>query len=207
MTQLSHSERIALSRRRARAPVRRLDSVTDGALIARSVGEAEAFAAVFDRHWPAIHRFCVSRSGPAGEDVAAEVFRVAFDGRAGYDTTRVDAAPWLYGIATNLLRRHFRSAERGRVAALRSIPVPDADPADDALGRVEAAQLGPRLAAALGAIGAAERDTLLLHAWADLTYEQIALATGVPVGTVRSRINRARERVRAHLATTGGDTR
>lgn len=93
------------------------------------------------------------------------------------------------------------------MAALRSVPVPDADPADDALGRVEAAQLGPRLAAALGTLGAADRDALLLHAWADLTYEGIALATGVPVGTVRSRINRARERVRAHLATTGGDAR
>ncbi|MDO8187864.1 RNA polymerase sigma factor [Conexibacter sp. JD483] len=172
---------------------------TDAALVAASLADPAAFAALFDRHWPRIHRFCVSRAGAAGEDVAAETFRVAFDGRAGYDPRQDDAAPWLYGIATNLLRRWFRGSERGRRATARLDRQQQPDLADEALARVEAELLGPALAAALAQVGAADRDALLLHAWADLTYEQIAHATGVPVGTVRSRIHRARTRLQAHL--------
>ncbi len=175
---------------------------TDAAVVAASLADPAAFAALFDRHWPRIHRFCVSRAGTAGEDLAAETFRVAFDERSRYDPRQDDAAPWLYGIATNLLRRWFRSAERGRRATARLDRAPQPDLAEEALARVEAELLGPTLAAALAAVGAADRDALLLHAWAELTYEQIADATGVPVGTVRSRIHRARTRLRAHLTTT-----
>ena len=74
---------------------------SDAALISPSLADGSAFAGVFDRHWPAIHRWCVSRAGPAGEDLAAETFRVAFDERARFDPRYADAGPWLYGIATN----------------------------------------------------------------------------------------------------------
>jgi RNA polymerase sigma factor (sigma-70 family) len=178
----------------------------DAAVIARSMIEPEAFARVFDRHWPAIHRFCASRAGAFGEDIAAEVFRVAFDGRDGYDARHPDAGPWLYGIAVNLLRRHFRSAERSRRAEARTGAAHEPDLADAALGRVEARALGPRLTLALETVGAVERDALLLHAWAGLTYDEIARATGSPIGTVRSRSNRARSRMRAHLDTTEEQT-
>ncbi len=167
----------------------------DAALISASLTDAGAFAAVFDRHWPSIHRWCVSRAGPAGEDLAAETFRIAFDERARFDPRYDDARPWLYGIATNQLRHHFRRAGRRDSLA----PDPDHDFTDDALGRVEARALGPRLAAALREVPSIDRDALLLHAWADLTYTEIARATGIPVGTVRSRIHRARTRLRAHL--------
>jgi RNA polymerase sigma factor (sigma-70 family) len=168
---------------------------TDGALIAASLTDTSAFAAVFDRHWPAIHRWCVSRAGPAGEDLAAETFRIAFDDRARFDPRYDDARPWLYGIATNQLRRHFRdAARRGDLRVTR-----EGDFTEDALGRVEARALGPELAAALHEVASSDRDALLLHAWADLTYTEIARATGIPVGTVRSRIHRARTRLRAHL--------
>jgi len=181
--------------------------IDDGALIARSIDDPAVFAAVFDRHWPRIHRFCVSRAGAAGEDLAAEAFRVAFDGRARFDATQEDAGPWLYGIATNLLRRWFRGQARGAAALARSDRPQERDPVDDALSRVEASRLGPELAAALSTIATPDRDALLLYAWADLTYEQIAQATGAPVGTVRSRIHRARAQVRAHLTTTPEDHR
>jgi RNA polymerase sigma-70 factor (ECF subfamily) len=171
---------------------------SDAALIAASLTDASAFAAVFDRHWPAIHRWCVSRAGPAGEDLAAETFRIAFDDRARFDPRYDDARPWLYGIATNELRHHFRrSARRGEPPVTR-----EGDFTEDALGRVEARALGPELAEALRGIAAGDRDALLLHAWADLTYTEIARATGIPVGTVRSRIHRARTRLRAHLDRT-----
>ena len=172
--------------------------IADASLIARSLREPAAFAAVFDRHWPGIFRYCASRAPAAGEDLAAETFRVAFDERRRYDSRFPDARPWLYGIATNLLRRWFREAARGAPAA----PVHEWDFTDDALGRVEARALGPALATALRSVAAADRDALLLHAWADLTYTEIAHATGVPVGTVRSRIHRARTRLRAQLEGT-----
>jgi len=173
---------------------------TDAAVIARSRRDPRAFAEVFDRHWPAIRAFSVSRAGPAGEDIAAEAFRIAFDRRRRFDPSCDDARPWLFGIATNVLRRHFRTAERERRANLRVLADGAGESPDDILGRLEAEQLGPQLAAALSALPAGDRDALLLLAWARLNYEQIALALDVPVGTVRSRIHRARLRVRAHLS-------
>ena len=123
---------------------------SDAALISASLADAAAFAAVFDRHWQAIHRWCVSRAGPAGEDLAAETFRVAFDERARFDPRYADAGPWLYGIATNLLRHHFRrAARRGEPPATA-----DDDFTEDALGRVEARRSGPELAAALRSVAA-----------------------------------------------------
>lgn len=178
---------------------RRAAVKSDAELVAASARNPDAFTELFERHWEALHRYCLSRAGPPGEDIAAEAFRVAFDRRRRYDARYRDARPWLFGIATNLLREHFRAARREegkleRAAALEATPGVDA-----ALGGLEQALLGPHLAAALGDIPTADRDALLLLAWADLDYEQIGQALGIPVGTVRSRIYRARQRLRDHL--------
>ena len=172
---------------------------SDAEVLAASVRDPDAFAELFTRHWDGLYRFCLSRAGPAGEDTAAEAFRVAFDRRRRYDASYSDARPWLFGIATNLLRDHFRAAKReesklGRSAALDTMLHTDAG-----LDGLERQLLGPHLAAALRDIPAADRDALLLMAWADLDYEQIAQALGIPVGTVRSRIYRARQRLRDYL--------
>jgi RNA polymerase sigma factor (sigma-70 family) len=175
---------------------------TDAALVERSLLDGRVFAELFDRHWAAIQAFCTSRAGSAGEDVAAETFRIAFDDRARFNGRTADVRPWLYGIATNLLRRHFRSHERGERAHRRTLALDAPDLADEALGRIEAERLGPQLAAALASLSAKERDALLLLAWAELDYEEIGQALDIPLGTVRSRIHRARGRLQAHL--TGG---
>lgn len=120
-----------------------------------------------------------------------------------YDRRHDDARPWLFGIATNLLRTHFRTAARRRGRVDRRDAIVH-DFTDELLGRVEAEQLGPQLAAALRALPAADRDALLLLAWADLGYRDIARALDVPVGTVRSRIHRARARVQTHLGGREG---
>ena len=146
-----------------------------------------------------MHAFATSRAGSVGEEIAAESFRLAFDRRRQYDLTYSDSRPWLFGIASNLIRDHFRKAERGRRATARAAIVDTSDFADQTLGRIEAEQLGPQLAAALAALPAADRDALLLLAWADLNYEEIGRALAIPIGTVRSRIHRARARVQAHL--------
>lgn len=173
--------------------------LTDGEIIAASRRNPTRFAEIFDRHWSRIHRYCVSRAGGAGEDIAAETFRVALDSRRRFDRSREDAAPWLFGIATNLLRERSRSESR-RARALRRVHLHDeVDPADGALDRVEAEALGPQLAAALHQLTPVYRDALLLHVWGDLSYEQVAEATHVSIGTVRSRIHRARAYVRSTL--------
>jgi len=160
---------------------------------------------IFDRHFVAIHRYLHRRVGrELAEDLAAETFAVALRRRAGHDPHRADARPWLFGIAANLLRHHRRTERRQLVAYARSgvDPVSEGgfEAADD---RVDARAAGPALAWALAALKPWDREVLLLHAWADLTYQEIADALSIPVGTVRSRLARARGRVRELLSANG----
>jgi RNA polymerase sigma-70 factor (ECF subfamily) len=174
----------------------------DGRVIAGSISEPHRFTEIFERHFTAIHRYTARRLGPGpADDVAATVFVEAFSGRARFDVDRPDARPWLYGIATNLVRRHRRTESRRLRAYARAEAPPDGEPIDIA-PRLDAEAMGPRLAAALAALADRDRDALLLYAWAGLPYEDIAAATDVPIGTVRSRIPRARQRLRADLGIT-----
>ncbi|NJP89962.1 RNA polymerase sigma factor [Nonomuraea sp. FMUSA5-5] len=179
------------------------ETLDDATLIGRSVGDPESFAALFDRHADEIHRYAARRlGGELADDVTGEVFLAAFRGRARYDPTWPDARPWLYGIATKVVAQH-RRAERRRTAAMARVSAERPGTFDErSADRVTAEQLQPRLARALTRLSAAERDLLLLLAWADLTYEEAALALGVPVGTVRSRLHRLRVKVRRALGGT-----
>ncbi|MCL2418293.1 MAG: sigma-70 family RNA polymerase sigma factor [Conexibacteraceae bacterium] len=187
-------------RRVAGGPPRRAATETsDSAAIERSLRDPKEFSSVFDRHWPAIHAYCTSRAAAAGEDIAAEVFRLAFDRRSRFDRRFDDARPWLYGIATNLLRHHFRSTQRGDRAGRRVQALAELETSVQPIEQLEAQMLGPRLAAALQSLPEADREALLLFAWAELDYKEIARALDIPVGTVRSRIHRARARVREQI--------
>ncbi|MFI7700044.1 RNA polymerase sigma factor [Nonomuraea sp. NPDC049480] len=176
------------------------ETLDDSTLIGYSLSDPESFAALFDRHADEIHRYAARRLGSElAEDVTGEVFLVAFRGRARYDRSWPDARPWLYGIATKVVAQH-RRAERRRTAAMAKVSVERPGTFDDrSADRVTAEQLQPRLAGALTRLSAGERDLLLLVAWADLTYEDAAIALGVPVGTVRSRLHRLRVKVRRAL--------
>jgi len=173
---------------------------TDAEVIGRSLVTPEAFGELFDRHWAAVYHYCRSRAGADGEDLAAETFCLAFDRRGTFESERADARPWLLGLATNLIRNHLRRCDRGERAVTRLGRDEAEDFEDLAVGRAEAARLGPALARALDGIPGRDRDALLLMAWNDLSYEEVAEALGIPVGTVRSRISRARLRLRARLA-------
>lgn len=176
------------------------DTRDDATLIAQSRRSPERFAVLFDRHAPAIHRYVARRLGPdAIEDLVAETFLVAFQRREAYDTANADARPWLYGIATNLIRRRRREETR----LFRAIARTRADPAaelmaDQVTGRVAAGALRGRLACALARLPGSQRDVLLLVA-SGLSREETAVALGVPLGTVASRLARARRKVRAEL--------
>jgi RNA polymerase sigma factor (sigma-70 family) len=176
-------------------------SSSDASLIHASVSNPQAFAELFDRHAPVIWRYACRRAGAgAADEVVSETFLRAFSSRRAYNLKHPDARPWLYGIATNVLREYAREeARRGR-GDERPSP---SDLLDGELERVEAradaiAQV-PATVAALARLEPVDRETLLLYALTDLDYQQIAIAMAVPVGTVRSRLNRARRRMRGQL--------
>jgi RNA polymerase sigma factor (sigma-70 family) len=175
-------------------------SPSDANVIVRARREPAAFAAIFDRHYDAIHGYLRRRlDAPIAEELAAETFTRALRGLTRYDDDRPDALPWLYGIAANLARRHRRTELRRLRAYARTGRDPLLDEHADAPARLDAAAAGPRLAAALAELRADDREALLLFAWAELSYEEIARALDVPVGTVRSRLHRARRTLRGHL--------
>jgi RNA polymerase sigma factor (sigma-70 family) len=171
----------------------------DGVAIAASVERPDRFAVVFERHFPALHRYVARRVGTSvADDLTAQVFAEAFAHRARFETDRANAAPWLYGIATNLLRRHHRrEAARWRAFARHGVDPVAVD--DGASARAATDAAGAAVARVLARLPKIDRDALLLVEWAGLTYEEIASVMDVPVGTVRSRINRARARVRVGL--------
>ena len=176
----------------------------DAAVIQLSRHEPEYFTELFRRHAPYIQRYVVRRLGQdAADDIVAETFLLAFRQRDSYDQARSDARPWLYGIATNLIGHH----RRAEIRLYRALARTGADPVTESFtdridDRVSASTAGRRLAAALARLSAELRDTLLLVAWGDLSYEETATALGVPVGTVRSRISRARSALRRSLGDT-----
>jgi RNA polymerase sigma factor (sigma-70 family) len=174
----------------------------DGDVIAASLAEPERFTEIFERHFDAIYAFTARRLGrEVADDLGATVFVEAFAARVRFEVDRPDARPWLYGIATNLIRRHQRTEGRRLRAYARADPADQGEPVD-VEQRLDAAAMAPRLASGLDALEPRDRDALLLFAWANLSYDDIAIATGVPVGTVRSRIHRARHRLRADLGVS-----
>jgi RNA polymerase sigma factor (sigma-70 family) len=166
--------------------------MTDAEAIARSRSDPEAFMVVFERHFAEIGRYLARRLPvDVAAELASETFARAFAARDRYDISRSDARPFLYGIATNLVRRHWRSERRmlRAYAQLRR----------EAVALEAQSESNTELAAALASLTPDEREVLLLYVWADLDYEQIGQALNVPVGTVRSRLNRARGRLRERL--------
>ncbi|GID25995.1 RNA polymerase sigma factor [Paractinoplanes brasiliensis] len=183
--------------------------LTDGDLIQLSATQPEAFGSVFDRHATTIHRYLSRRVGSTlADDLTAETFLTAFRSRSGYDVSRPEALPWLYGIAANLLRGHQRTETRQYHALARTgIDLALAGHDDRVTARVDASEQVRALAGALAKLNRGERDVLTLISQAQLSYPEVAEALGIPIGTVRSRLHSARRRLRAavpHLDLTNG---
>jgi len=173
----------------------------DGAIVEQSLQRPEQFGALYDRYAADIHRYAARRLGEgAADDVASETFLIAFRARRRFDASAASARPWLYGIAAKLIGRHRRSEVRALKALARTgrDPVSESwtERADD---RVVAQSTQAPLAGALAALSSSDRHVLLLVAWADFSYQEVADALGIPLGTVRSRLNRARRKVRTAL--------
>jgi RNA polymerase sigma-70 factor (ECF subfamily) len=173
------------------------------AILRESQDRPERFADLFDTYHGEIYRYVARRLGVGqADDLAAETFLVAFRDRGRFTGPGEHVRAWLYGIATNLIRRHRRGEER-RYRALGRVEAADRtddDHDDDRIvARVVASGANRNLAAALRSLKPADRDVLLLVALAELSYAEVAQALGIPEGTVASRLNRARKTVRAAL--------
>ncbi len=186
-----------------------MDGLPDAPIIARSRHEPEVFAEIFERHFAVIHGYLQRRVGPGrADDLGAEVFRIAFQQRGRFQPLRESALPWLYGITSNLVHQNERSEIR-RLRALGRLKgqAVDAEPAAERIAeRADAEALRKPLFQALSLLEARDRSVLLLVAWEELTYEQVAEALEIPVGTVRSRMNRARAQVQQALAAPVGES-
>jgi RNA polymerase sigma factor (sigma-70 family) len=172
-----------------------MESLLSNARILRdSVLEPAIFSSLYERHLRAVASYVATRIGPElSEDLAAEVFVHAFRKRAVFRDDHGSALPWLLGIANNLIADH-RRAERRRLQTLQRLAA-----ARPASSETSVVVLGPELVGALLCLPAADRDTLLLVVWGELSYAEAATALSVPIGTVRSRIARARQRLGAAI--------
>jgi RNA polymerase sigma-70 factor (ECF subfamily) len=164
---------------------------------------ALSFEEAFEAEFASLHRYLRRRVGPsAADDLAAQTFATAFTEWNRFDPSR-PLRPWLYGIATNLVRHYWRAERR----MLRSYARTGVDPvvADDeeTVERVDADARRRALAAVLAELRPVDRELLLLHAWAELSDGEIAVALSLPVGTVKSRLHRVRRRLRNRLGAEG----
>jgi RNA polymerase sigma factor (sigma-70 family) len=172
---------------------------SDAELVIESRDVPDRFGEIFDRHAEVVFRYLARRIGPDdASDLLADVFLAAFEARYRFDSDFSTALPWLYGIASNRLRKHFRRRAGelrmlDRVVAQRE-PVDQVDAVADV---IDAQRTVQGMVTLLDELPPGERDALLLYAWEALTYEEIARALDIPVGTVRSRLNRTRRRLRA----------
>lgn len=171
-------------------------------------GDLDAYGTLFERHAKAIYNYCFRRIGDwsAAEDLVSIVFLEAWR-RRDKELPADKVLPWLYGIATNVVRNRRRHERRHAIALSRMPPPrPESDFADDTEQRVDDERQMQRALAFLGLLPRRERDVLVLCGWLEVTYEDAAFALGIPVGTVRSRLSRARRRLRELDRDVGHET-
>ena len=184
-----------------------MDSPSDAEVIGRSLSEPEAFGLIYDRHAATLLRFLGRRAGAkVAEGLVGELFRIAFERRKTFDASRPSALPWLYGIGSNLLLKHRRGEARRLRASARMATGLEAADGRASARALDARVLFSRVADAIEALPDAEREALLLFAWEELSYQGVAEALELPIGTVRSRLNRARAHLR-ELIKPNGKTR
>jgi RNA polymerase sigma factor (sigma-70 family) len=187
----------------------KFEANSDSSWIRASLSDPQRFATIFERHAEAVHRYLARRvQRQAVDDLLAESFVIAFRTRGTYKHAYLDARPWLFGIATNVVHHHRRSEGR-RLAMVRRVRQgisPDdalVDVADDVVSRHELEDQFELVRSALSQVDEKYLDVLTLFTGPQLSYEEISRALGIPVGTVRSRLSRARTHLRELLEATG----
>lgn len=176
----------------------------DAHTLEASAREPDRFTTIFDRYFAQVHSYVARRLGSdLADDLASETFLVAFRQRAKFDSRNGVVRAWLFGIATNLIRRHRRDEVRAwRATAKLPPPAPSSGHEQRVADQVTAQDASRELAAALAKVSAKDREVLMLVALGELTYDEVAAALGIAYGTVCSRLSRARRVVREHLDHT-----
>lgn len=178
---------------------------SDSEAIGASLADPSAFGVIFERHYDAVHGYLQRRLAEhLAAELAAQTFLVAFDRRSRFDRSRSDSRPWLFGIATNLAHNHRRH-EIVELRALAAMTPETGAGFDGVEARLDAERMRGRLAAALADLPTEESDVLCLLVWAELTQAEIADALAIPLGTVKSRLSRARGRLRNALGLRPAD--
>ncbi|MFC0626808.1 RNA polymerase sigma factor [Kribbella deserti] len=176
----------------------------DARILLASVREPDRFTVIFDRYFGQVHSYVARRLGTdIADDLSSETFLIAFRQRAKFDSRSGVVRAWLYGIATNLIRRYRRDEVRAwRAAAKLPLPAESTGDEDRIAAQVTAQGASGQLAAALAKVNAKDREVLMLVALGELTYDEVAAALGIAYGTVCSRLSRARRVVRENLGHT-----
>jgi RNA polymerase sigma-70 factor, ECF subfamily len=181
--------------------VRVIEAAPDRQLWAQTrQGDPEAFAALYERHVDAVLNHCFRRTGTwaLAEDLTSSVFLETWRRRHVLEVEAGESMlPWLLGTANNVIRHQMRSLLRHRKALAR-LPhaVTGPDHSEEAVGRIDAEERMRRVLGAMKHLTLVEQEVIALCVWAGLGYADAAVAMGVPIGTVRSRLARARERLR-----------
>ena len=187
-----------------------LRSEDDAELIQAARDNPEFFGTIFDRHFATVYRFCGRRVGrDLAEDLAGDTFRRAFEARHSYDLNQSNALPWLFRIALNLVRDAIRAkgAEDRAYARLQALGRTgslneESQVTETAEARADLATLARLLVAE----SREDVETLFLHVWDGLSYVEVATAMGLPVGTVRSRLSRLRDRLETAMGDQASDS-
>jgi RNA polymerase sigma factor (sigma-70 family) len=164
--------------------------------------EPEAFGELFERHAPRVYGFCARRTGSlsVAEDLTSIVFLEAWRRRASVDISRTTVLPWLLGVANNVARNWQRALRRHDAALSRLAADPSGSIYEDEIAaRLDVERSLVEARRVIDELPAGERDVVALVLWGGLSYEQAAETLAVPLGTVRSRLSRARRRLRRSL--------
>jgi RNA polymerase sigma-70 factor (ECF subfamily) len=162
-------------------------------------GDERAFGELFDRHSRTVYNYCFRRTADwsVAEDLTSVVFMETWRRRARVRLSADSLLPWLYGVATNVLHNHRRSLRRHRAALERVRALPAAPNDAAAAGaRLEAERQMREVLDSVRKLPRGDQEILALCVWEGLAYAEAATALGIPVGTVRSRLARARKRLR-----------
>jgi RNA polymerase sigma-70 factor (ECF subfamily) len=169
----------------------------DGELWCRiRADDPAAFGLLFERHGPQIHGFATRRTGDpsAADDIVAMVFLEAWRRRRAVELRSQSAAPWLYGVATNVIHHRQRTSRRHRDALDRLAALPPAAPIN-VERQAQAAHEAAAVVEQVRRLPRRDRDVLVLSVWEGLSHAEIAVALDTNVGTVKSRLSRARARL------------
>jgi RNA polymerase sigma-70 factor (ECF subfamily) len=176
----------------------------DDAELWRAAGsDPEAFGELYERHAQVVFAFCARRTGDLAlaEDLTSVVFLEAWRRRRSVRLRSESALPWLLGTAHNVVRNQRRSLRRHRAAVLR-LSTNEVSPGgeEEVIARVDAQRALSAALLAVARLPQEQQDVVNLVLWSGLSYEDAAQALGVPVGTVRSRLARARAALGTSLA-------